>query len=442
LGLREKGGNRQHDLNFRGAWSLPGFRFSFLAIEIGMLRSVLFFLAILCVVHAGHSADWPQFRGPNRDAVSAERGWLAHWPESGAKVAWRAQVGKGHSAISVSGGLAYTMGWDGKEESVVCLDAATGKERWRKRYPSDTIVQWPGPRATPTVKDGVVYTLGQHGPFCAWDAASGAAIWRVDLPKSYETDVDYGFAWSPLVEGELVILGTGRAGLAVRKKDGSFAWGNDGRPGASISAVPFTHDGKRGVAVVAMDDARNHMSVVGLDPATGKEWWRFGPWPEKWGAGGTDVIIRDGLGFLSTGEQNKMCVQFRITPPTAEVVWTNRKLSTYTSNVVLLGDYLYGVDKMGFLKCLEWKTGAEKWGQRGFDEYGTLITADGKLIVQSGRSGFLAVVEAVPDGYKEIRRMKIFEEDRATFTAPTLANGYLYGRSYAGEVVCLRVKGD
>ena len=354
-------------------------------------------------------------------------------------MAWRAQVGKGHAAVSVQGGLAYTVGWDGKQDTVFCLDAATGAIRWKQSYPSGDIVQWSGPRATPTVADGVVFTLGQHGQLRAWDAATGAPRWAVDLPKSYQPDPDYGFAWSPLIEGDLLILGTGGKGLALRKKDGSFAWGNDGQAGACVSPMPFVQDGVRGVAVVTMDTARDSVSVVGVEATTGRELWRFGPWKEKWGAACSDLLIHGGRVFLSTAEQHKLCAQFQFTPGPVREVWSNRKLSTYTGNVVLHAGHLFGVDKTGILKCLNWQTGEERWSQRGFDDYGTLVLVDGKLLVQSGKTGLLTVVEAAPEGYRELRKMKVFHDARETFTAPVFANGRLYCRSYAGEIVCLKL---
>ncbi len=180
-------------------------------------------IILISLLGAGYlrADDWPQWRGPERNGISAESGWLAGWPEGGApRVAWRAQVGKGHSAISVVGQRAYTAGWDGEKDTVFCLDAATGAVKWKQSYPSGTIVQWSGPRATPTISDGVGYTLGQHGQLRAWDAEKGTPRWSLDLPKSYEPDVDYGFSWSPLIVGDLLILGTGSKGLAVRIKDG------------------------------------------------------------------------------------------------------------------------------------------------------------------------------------------------------------------------------
>jgi outer membrane protein assembly factor BamB len=393
---------------------------------------------LLLLSHAAFAADWSQWRGPARTGISAERGWLAAWPEgSEPKVLWRAQAGKGHSAVSVQGNLAYTMGWDGTNDTIFCLDAVSGAVKWKQSYPSATIVQWSGPRATPTVADGAVYTLGQHGQLRAWDALTGAPRWSVDLPKTYEPDVDYGFTWSPLVEAGLVILGTGSKGLALRASDGAYAWGHDGKPGACVSPMPFTANGTRAVAVMAMDPSRDHVSVVGVELKTGRELWRFGPWKEKWGAACSDLVIHEGRAFISTAEQHKLCAQFQFHPRPVTERWNNRKLSTYTGNVVLLDGHLYGIDKTGILKCLAWDTGEERWSQRGFDEFGTLIASDGKLIVQAGKSGTLSIVEATPTAFRELRKMKVFTDEPATFTAPVLAHGRLYCRSYAGEMVCL-----
>ena len=402
------------------------------------MRPTYLLFTLLWIQPVVWADDWPQWRGPQRDGISGETGWLSGWPENAApRVAWRQQVGKGHSAVSVRDGAAYTMGWDGKEDTVFCLDATTGAVRWKQSYPCGDIVQWSGPRSTPAVDGQMVFTLGQHGQLRAWDAATGAPRWAVDLPKSYQPDADYGFTWSPLVEGGLLVLGTGSKGLALRAKDGSFAWGNDGKAGACVSPMPFTLDGVRGVAVVAMDPSRDSVSVVGVELATGRELWRTEPWREKWGAACSDLVLHEGRVFLSTAEQHKLCAQFQFSPGPVREVWSNRKLSTYTGNVVLLADHLYGVDKTGILKCLDWQSGEERWAQRGFEEHGTLIAADGKLIIQSGKSGTLAIVEATSAGYRELRRMKVFTESAASFTAPVLARGRLYCRSYAGEIICL-----
>ena len=416
--------------------------------------------------------DWPQWRGPDRNGISGETGWMNGWAQGSApKVAWRAAVGKGHSAVSVRGGRAFTMGWDGEHDSVFCFDAVTGRLNWKQSYPCTTILQWPGPRATPTVHGNTVFTLGQHGQLRAWDTRTGQPRWQRDLPEDYNPDVDYGFAWSPLVEpagekgdgsllperpegcfaqktpvpffraddsdGDLLILNAGSRGLAIRARDGSIAWGDDRKKGACVSAVPFTHDGRRCVLIVNVNEDRSAVNLVGIEPRTGRELWRWNGWKEQWGAMGVDPVVHEGRVFLTSAQEYRQAARFTITGDTLRQDWSTNRVAGYTGSAVLLGGHLYMVDSNGILKCIDWNTGKERWAQRGFDERGTLTAADGKLIIQTGASGKLVIAAADPAGYRELRQAKVFDGAPETFTVPVLANGRVYCRSYAGELVCL-----
>jgi outer membrane protein assembly factor BamB len=389
--------------------------------------------------------DWPQWRGPERTGIPREKNWLPGWPEAKgarARVAWRVDVGKGHSTAAVVGERVYTMGWDGVRDTLFCLDAGSGNVVWKQSYPCKTIVQWPGPRATPTVADGVVYTLGQHGQLHAFAAGNGKKLWNVQLREQYMPDADYGFAWSPLVQGDLLILAAGTKGLALRRKDGSAAWGDDGGRGACASPVPFEHNGRRGVAVITTSDKRDAVNLVGVDPATGTELWRGGPWKEQWGAACVDLLVdgEKGKVFITTAEQFKQSARFSIAGDALKEDWYSKTFHSYTGGCVLLAGHLYGVSQRGHLTCLDWETGKSKWSQPGFGEFSSLIAADGKLIIQS-RHGDLVIAGATPEAYRELRRMPAFEkEDPTTFTAPVLANGRIYCRSYIGELVCLDLR--
>jgi len=400
-------------------------------------------VALLCLVLSNTTArcdDWPQWRGPSRNGISKETGWLEFWPDNGSpKIAWRASVGQGHSAISVANGRAYTMGWDGSQDTVYCFDAASGKLIWKQSYPCPTILQWPGPRATPTIHQGIVYTLGQHGQLRAWDAGTGEPRWKRDLSEDYNPDVDYGFAWSPLIEGDLLILNAGSHGLAIRTRDGSIAWGDDHHKGACVSAVPFRHQGRRGVLIVNINAARSEANLIGVDPTSGREFWRWNGWKEQWGAMGVDPVIRDGHVFLTSAQEYRQSARFTIDGDTLKQDWSTNRVASYTGSTVLLGDHLYLVDSKGILKCVEWNTGKEVWVERGFDERGTLIAAGGQLLIQTGASGKLVVVAADSARYRELRKVTVFEDKADTYTAPVLAQSRIYCRSYAGEVLCLQL---
>lgn len=403
------------------------------------VRSAALIAALMLSVTT-RADDWPQWRGPERNGMSRETGWLKAWPEGGSpKIAWRAAIGKGHSAVSVANGRAYSMGWDGRQDTVFCFDAVTGKEVWKQSYPCQTILQWPGPRATPTIHKGTVYTLGQHGQLRAWDAETGKPRWQRDLPDDYNPDVDYGFAWSPLIEGNLLILNAGSHGLAIHTRDGAIAWGDDHVKGACVSAVPFTHQGRRAMLIVNINEQRSEANLVGVDAASGRELWRWNGWQEQWGAMGVDPIIHEGKVVVTSAQENGQTARFTITGETLKQDWSTNRVTGYTGAVVLKDKHLYLVDSKGLLKCVDWNTGEVKWVRRGFDERGTLIASDGHLLIQTGASGKLFVVAADPSGYRELRQATVFDDNSDTYTSPVLANGRIYCRTYAGDIVCLQL---
>jgi hypothetical protein len=265
--------------------------------------------------------------------------------------------------------------------------------------------------------------------------------WTVTLPASYRPDEDYGFAWSPLIVDDLLLLPAGSRGLALRVRDGTFAWGNDGKPGACASPVPFEHQGRRGVALIATNPGRNTVALIGVEPRSGAVLWRYDDWPERWGAACNDLVVHDGKVFVSTAEEHQRCGLFAIAGKTLRPLWSSARLPIYTGGSVLLDGHLYAVSRSGVLKCLSWESGAERWAQRGFGKHGSLIAADGTLLVQASEGGELVAAAADPTAWRERRRAKVFAGPDATFTPPVLANGRLYCRSYAGEVVCLDVGG-
>jgi outer membrane protein assembly factor BamB len=191
------------------------------------------------------------------------------------------------------------------------------------------------------------------------------------------------------------------------------------------------------VAITTTDPGRESVRVVGVDPAAGKLLWRSEPWPEKWGAACVDPVIYGGSLFVTTAEQHQRGARFTIQGQGLRHDWSTRSLSGYTGGVIYWRDHLYGVNRLGRLVCLDWRSGEERWSQPGFDGFGSLIAADGHLLVQTGRRGDLVLAAADPAGYRELRRCRVFEGRPDTFTAPVLANGRIYCRSYEGEVVCL-----
>ena len=173
------------------------------------------------------AADWPQWRGPNRNGVSSEKVSPA-WPAQGPKVLWRASVGTGFSSISVSHGRAYTMGNTNNQDTVWCFDAASGEQVWHHSYAAPLGPQWykGGPGSTPTIDGNRVFTISKWGDVFCFDAAKGTVVWQRDLRQDGIKTNRWGFAGSPLIWGNLVILNAGSAGIALDRETGRIVWSN------------------------------------------------------------------------------------------------------------------------------------------------------------------------------------------------------------------------
>src|ERR1043166_6074394 len=171
-------------------------------------------LTVLLLLAASPVAadDWPFWRGPARNGVSAEKGWLDRWPAEGPRVAWRGEVGTGFSSFSVAKGRVFTMGNADNTDAVFCLDAETGKPVWSHKYPCDlSDVNFEGgPCATPTVDDDRVFTLSRSGDVFCFDAAGGKIVWSKNIQKETRVPIpQWGFGGSPLALGDLLILNLG-----------------------------------------------------------------------------------------------------------------------------------------------------------------------------------------------------------------------------------------
>ena len=372
--------------------------------------------------------DWPQWRGPNRNGVSPEKGLRTQWPANGPRRAWAANVGQGFSSVAVNGGRLYTMGNTGGQDVVTCLQAATGKGVWRHRYPAGA-GDYGGPRATPTVHENNVYTLSRDGLAFCLNAASGKVVWRRDIAR--ETGArspGWGFAGSPLIQGSLVLYNIGASGAALDKKTGRIVWTSGSGLAVYASPVPFTAGGRSGVAVFVAE------GIVAVDPANGRRLWQH-PWRTSFDVNAADPIFAGDTVFISSN-YGKGGALLRIGAGNRpSVVWESREMRNHFNSCVLVGGALYGNDE-NTLKCVDLGTGEERWRRRGMGK-GGLIAAVDKLIVLTER-GQLSLLAATPARFTELASAKVM--DGVCWTHPVLANGLLYCRSHEGTLVCLDLR--
>ena len=375
--------------------------------------------------------DWYRWRGPDLNGISKETGWNAQWPAEGPKQLWKASVGTGFSSFSVSQGRVYTMGNANNTDTIFCLEAGTGKVLWQHSYPCplDAKNFEGGPCATPTVADGRVYTFSRKGELFCLDAAKGSVIWSKNLNKELGLEIPtWGCASSALVEGNMVVVNMGSAGVALDPTSGKVVWVSAKTPGAYATPVPVTIGGDRCLAILSCQ------SLIAVKAAGGQQVWSHS-WKTSYDVNAADPVLDGDKLFISSGYNHGGSV-LKFTGQGAEKVWENKNIRNHFNTCVLWQGNLYGPDDSG-LRCLAFDTGDLKWTYGGFGK-GSLMIADGKLVALSEK-GELIIAEPAPAEFKPISRAKVLTGK--CWTMPVLSNGHIYCRNAVGDVVCLDVSG-
>lgn len=393
-------------------------------------------LALALTLRAG---DWPQFLGPNRDGTSPEK--VAPWTGE-LKPAWTAPVGDAHSSPVVADGVVYAF-YQPKEkdaDALAAFDAQTGKRLWEKSY--DRAAYSPpfgaGPRSTPAVAGGKVYTLGNTGVLACWDAKTGEVAWKVDTLKEFKApNLTFGVSGSPLVYDGKVVVNVGGKGAGVVAFDaatGKPAW-QTGDDTASYSSPIVAELGGKPTVVVLTG-----AGLVGLDPATGKERWRH-PFKDLLQESATTPLVADGLLIGSSVTLGSVALKAGEGKP--ETAWKAGKLNCYFSTPVAAGQgHLYmlngklAINPTITLRCVETATGKVKWERPDVGKYHAALvrTADDKLLMLDD-DGRLTLFAADPGGYKELAKAKVCGP---TWAHPALAGGKVYLRDEK-ELMCVPV---
>jgi outer membrane protein assembly factor BamB len=384
-----------------------------------------------------HPGDFPQFLGPDRDAivhgVALERDWSAHPPRE----VWRQPVGAGWSAFAVAGDLAITQEQRGAEELVVARDRKTGDPVWSHGNGArfSEIMGGDGPRATPTVAGGRVYALGATGVLNCLEGATGKLLWSHDtLKESGESNLQWGKSCSPLVIADpglvVVSLGSGGPGgslAAYDVKTGERKWtGGDARA-SYASPLLATLAGRRQIVVV------NEASVSGHDLVDGKVlWdyqWKYGPAK----ASQPPVLPGDRLLLTAGYEVPGVLLQVKRDGDkwTTEEIWTTKHMRTKFTTPVVRDHYAYGLDD-GALTCIDldneggvvWQVGRPHTPNRY--GHGQVLLVNDLLVVQA-ETGEIVLAEASPKGFKKLGELPAFKSK--TWNNPALAGGRLFVRN-------------
>ncbi|MDR3403671.1 MAG: PQQ-binding-like beta-propeller repeat protein [Chthoniobacter sp.] len=392
---------------------------------------------------------WPQWRGPQRDGISAETGWRKDWPAEGPRKVWSAQVGVGISSPVIADGRLITQGNDGNgTDTVVALDAATGAELWHFSLPCKTEAhEMPivpnGPGATPTIFGGHVFALTREGDLVCLDVSTGELSWR----KSLVADLGgkrpvYGYAQSPLVTEGRVFLDIGAekdqtgSTVALDAATGDVKWrAGTGEAGYS-SARLFERDGQRFVAMLKGE------ALDVFDPADGRVIWSYRIAARDYTNSLTPVFVGHRILVSNTSEAFARLLDWDLgAEPNVRIAWQNQQFALLFNNPILLDGALFAFNekRRGFTEftCLDAQNGVARWVSDAVP-IGTFILADGHWIFLT-REGEVVLAPANTTELKPIARFKALEGK--CYATPALANGRLFVRDNAGVLNAYDVKG-
>ncbi|MCX6926660.1 MAG: PQQ-like beta-propeller repeat protein [Verrucomicrobia bacterium] len=439
----------------------------------GLLLSV----TLSALIVSTRADDWPQWMGPRRDDVWRERGIVQQFASNGPPVLWRVAIADSYSGPAVVGQRLFMMDRPkaaepqpspGEEHSpklparerVLCLDATTGKKIWEHAYPREYNIGYPaGPRTTPTVADGRVYTLGAMGDLLCLQADTGEVVWERHFLKDYQPVKPpvWGWAGHPLLDGDRLIClvgGTNTAVVAFHKDTGRELW--RALTAVEIGYAPpviYTVQGRRQLIIWHPD------AVSGLDPESGKVFWSQ-PYPIGGEPKRPEVTIAlprlegDRL-FLTCFYQGSLLLQ--LTADGAKLAWNRRSTSdsemndglhTVLGTPVFRDGFIYGVCGFGELRCLDAKTGDRKWetyaatgGKSGFFANVFITENEGRTFLYNDQ-GEMIIAKLRPNGYQELSRVKLLEPlektrgRTVTWCHPAYANRCAYVHN-GKELICV-----
>jgi outer membrane protein assembly factor BamB len=384
------------------------------------------------------SLDWNQFRGPKRNACSAETGLLKQWPQGGPPLAWKATgLGTGFSSVCHSGTRVFTMGEVEGKCHLVALNAADGKLLWRLPVGAAfTEPQGgPGPRSTPATDGTVVVALAPTGELVCARTADGRIVWQKKMQEFGASPPGFGFVESPLLDGNLVLCSPGGMVVALSKLNGQLAWKSKKLKGSTdYSSLSIAETGKVKQYLVMTEK-----SVGGILATNGAILWE-GDFPGDRAVVPTPVF-GNGIVFVSAG-YGVGAKAFKVALVGEQVkvqeAYAQKQFQIHHGGMVLVDDHVYGLHDQGTLKCVELATGKELWADRCVGK-GSVCYADGHLICR-GEQGQVALVEASPAGYKELGRFSPSSGQKA-WAHPVVSGGKLFLRD-ADTLWAFSLKGE
>ena len=423
-----------------------------------------------------HAEDWPQWLGPQRDSVWRETGIVDTFPADGPPARWRAKIGGGYTGPAVAKGKVYLMDRQVAEktkapgnefargvipgtERVLCLNAVDGSVVWEHRYDCTYTMSYStGPRCTPVVRDGKVWTLGAEGNLFCLDAENGKVLWSRDFKKDFSASTPmWGFAGHPLLDGQRLIClcgGPGSVAVAFDKDSGQEIWRSlDAREPGYAPPTMIEVGGSKQLILW------HPQSVNSLDPATGKVFWSH-PWDVRAGLTVATPRLAGDLLLLSSFYTSSKCFRLNATKPAATLQWEGKSFSEKNTDTLhslmstpfIENGHLYGVCSHGQLRCLKFETGERLWetfaattGDKPVRWANAFLVKQADRYFLANEQGDLIIAKLTPKGYEELSRTSLLKPTTTdprravVWSHPAFANQCVFARNDE-EIVCVSLK--
>ena len=423
---------------------------------------IVFSTIIFLNNHFIFADDWPQWRGPNRDGVWNETGIVEEFDGEEIPIKWRVPIGSGYSGPTVADGRVYVTDRIAKPrqvERVHCFDWQTGDKIWSYTYESVYKIEYTaGPRANVTIHDGYAYALGAMGHLHCFDAEIGEIKWRKDLNTEYNINMPiWGIACAPIVEGDNLIVQIGGKPeaciVAFDRISGEEKW-TALEDNASYSAPIIIEQAGKRVLI-----CWTGWNVTALDPQTGTLHWKYPMPPSRWEIGIATPIHSNNHLFVTNFYEGALLLKLAEDKLAADLVWHRKgkdeqntdALQTTMSTPVLIGNYIYGVDSYGELRCLDASNGDRIWEDltavRKARWSNIHLVQNGDRVWMFNEHGELLITELSPEGLNTISRAKLIEptldqlnrRDGVTWAHPAFAYKHVFARNDK-ELVCANLE--
>lgn len=436
-----------------------------------LVRVFLFFAIQVPALQICRADDWPQWLGPQRDSVWREKGIIERFPEGGPNVKWRKEIAGGYAGPAAAGDRVFVSDYvtkgdqkpnpdkrnklDGTER-VLCFSAAEGTLLWKHEYPCDYEISYPaGPRATPTVDEERVYTLGAEGDLYCLDVEDGSVIWSKNFERDFNAKTPFwGYCGHPLVDGDKLICVVGGEGsivVAFDKRTGRELWRALSAKEQGYSPPTIIEAGGKRQLLIWHAEAINS-----LDPESGRVYWSV-PLEPNWGmAIATPRQLGEHL-FVGGIINKSVLLKLSRNEPAAEVVWRAKKrrgIGPVSSPPFLEDGFMYGLDRYGDLRCVRLSDGEHVWstsepttGGRRANSATSFLIKNGDRFFLTNEMGDLIIARLSPNGYEEISRWSMLEPTGIGFgrdvvwSHPAFANRCVYARNDK-EIVCVSLAAE